>query len=88
MIFSATPLRRGRLPCKVKRTQEVQAHRIVTILSDWIHASPGRSAHLTETADGWKATLQEVRSASGSTPLDALAQVALVAEMENAEWSA
>jgi hypothetical protein len=69
----------------VKRTQEAQAHRIVKVLSDWIHASPGRSAHLAETAEGWRATLQEARSADGSTPLDALAQVALVAEMENAE---
>ena len=69
----------------MSRTRQVQADRIIKVLSDWIHASPGRRALLTETSDGWKATLEEVRSANGSTPLDALAQVAMVAEMEAAD---
>ena len=69
----------------MSRTRQAQADRIIKVLSDWIHASPGRSALLTETADGWKATLEEVRSANGSTPLDALAQVAMVVEMETAD---
>jgi hypothetical protein len=67
----------------VTRTKEAQAKRIVDVLSGWLSASPGeRSVTIKETREGWRATLEETRSANGSTALDALAQVATAAEME------
>lgn len=63
-----------------------QADRVVETLSKWIAASPGdRTIALTETSDGWKATMQETRTCSGSSALDALAQCAVVASVETEE---
>lgn len=67
------------------RTLKDQADRIVKVLADWIHASPGRRVDLEKTPEGWRATLEESRSAHGATALDALAQVATVAEVETSE---
>lgn len=63
-----------------------QAHKVVEALSTWLSASPGqRSIDLKETPDGWRASMQETRTCSGSSALDALSQIAVVAGVENEE---
>ena len=62
-----------------------QAHRVVETLSRWLSESPGRSVDLKETSDGWRATMVESRTCSGSSALDALSQIAVVAEVEAEE---
>jgi len=65
------------------RLRQAQADRVVQALSAWISASPGeRSCSIRETSDGWEAELLEKRKARGSSALDALAQVAVVASVE------
>ena len=67
-------------------TREAQANRVVEALSTWIQASPAeRSVLIRETPEGWEAELLEKRKARGSSALDALAQVATVAEVETVE---
>lgn len=66
-------------------TKREQAHRVVETLSRWLQGSPGRSVDLKETSDGWRATMVETRTCSGSSALDALSQIAVVAEVESEE---
>lgn len=68
--------------------REAQASRVVTVLEGWLSVSPAeRSVTLRETSDGWEAELHETKKARGSTALDALAQVATVAHVQDAEVS-
>lgn len=64
-----------------------QADRVVQEISEWLAASPGeRSISLRETLEGrWEAVITESRRAGGATALDALAQVATTAAVENEE---
>lgn len=60
-----------------------QAERVLEILSRWCDAAPGRAVTLARTETGWAARLDERRSSTGSTALDALAQIAVAASFES-----
>lgn len=79
---------KSKLSRKRRRTTSAvsdQASRIVNVLARWCEQAPGRSFRVERTSEGWTARLDERRSSTGSTALDALAQVAVVASFEAAE---
>ena len=71
-----------RKPTRPKPVAPTQAERIVTILTRWCDAAPGRRVTLTRTQQGWAAQLDERRGSTGTTALDALAQIAVAASFE------
>jgi len=69
----------------VSAARQRQADRVVQTISEWLAASPDeRSISLRQVLGGrWEAVLTEARRAGGATALDALAQVATTAAVEN-----
>jgi hypothetical protein len=59
-----------------------QATRVVNVLARWCEQSPGRRFTLIRTVDGWAANLDERRSSTGATAVDALSQIATCAAFE------
>lgn len=60
----------------VERHTDDQVARIAKVLSEWLDDAPGRSVTLSRTERGWAARLNDERNSTGSTPVDALAQIA------------
>jgi hypothetical protein len=70
----------------VSAARKQQADRIVATIERWLSASPGeRSISLRETLDGWEAVMTESRKCGGKDAIDALAQISVVASVENEE---
>jgi len=55
---------------------------ILSALTQWAAAKPGRSVTLEHATTGWRATLHRETTAHSSTPLDCLAQVAQIASFD------
>lgn len=72
----------GRAQSDIVKQIEEQPARVVAVLLRWCEVAPGRGFRVEHTADGWTARLDERRSSRGSTAVDALAQIAVVASFE------
>lgn len=62
-----------------------QQHRVIDVLTRWCDAAPGRRFTLARTETGWAANLDERRSSTGATAVDALSQIATCAAFETQE---
>ena len=69
-----------RKPIRIKA--EVQAFRILEALGTWCSAKPGRRFQVEHTPEGWKVALDSREASTGEDMMDALAQIAQVAELE------
>jgi hypothetical protein len=64
---------------------ELQAAAILSAIGRWLEGGQDRRVTISHTPDGWRAMLDARQASRGESLVDALAQVAQVAELEAAE---